>query len=94
MISKGKMVAGLQGPYVGISYSKWLYDNRFYSNKLFNYVGDFLNSGRFSPVIGYQRKISKRYFIDVGLRFQDLSSYNIGIGNLAINPQFKFGYAF
>ncbi|MCR9062925.1 MAG: hypothetical protein NXI00_03110 [Cytophagales bacterium] len=91
-IAQGKMIAGLQGPYLGVYYSVTPIDTRISGFDNFQYL-PWRNSS-YGPLLGYQRKISKKYFIDVGLRFQDSRSYNISIGKVVMAPQFKFGYAF
>jgi hypothetical protein len=89
-VALGKLQEGVQGLYIGGYYRKLLVNRSF---------GDAAVSLRFGeknqlgPMLGYQRKISKRYFVDLNLAFMDDSSYQYQIGKLIINPKFRFGIA-
>lgn len=88
----GKAQEGLHGLYLGAYVKRGLLDSRFNSEKFVNWVGNTKQISAWGPLVGFQKKVGSKHFMDVGTRFGDINAGNISIGDVMINPYFKFGY--
>jgi hypothetical protein len=94
-VLEGKAQQGLHGVYVGLYVNKKVLESRWFENDEFiNPVWDLPHTLSWGPSVGFQKKIAKKHFIDVGAKIGDTTSTFYSIGKVNFVPYFKFGYAF